>query len=314
MDGREWERNTPNHGSGEAITRLALNDKQGLATTPLSSGPAASQYKSAPPPDSIPDNAQISNQVHPVEDNMQTPRSSFPPSSSLAKQPDLSILRQDGIPSASNKNLRQEQPITESGGYFDRTSIDQHVKKASPVTTSANLEISTADDLANTSSVLQDSPGQPLTTWKRTSPRTIKPPTSDPTTNRPPSVPNSFGSSVNRRRDSQDYSLRHPDQTFASLGPRQHPPPPPTRLARTRSSHSPNWSVTSSSNESFTKDFGHNLSGARTVGNTPAQSPGLYSPSPKSPILSSRKRAPDSDDGRPSSQILQASHLQAPIE
>ncbi|KAG8527926.1 uncharacterized protein KY384_006842 [Bacidia gigantensis] len=159
---------------------------------------------------------------------------------------------------------------------------------------------------------LQDSPGHPLTIWKHPSPKSGRPPTSDPYTVRPVSVPNFPTATGTTQVEGQDNAVRYPDQTLASLGPRPQPPPPPTRMGRTRSSHSPQWSH-SSMRESPSKETVPNHNGARTVGNTPAQSPGVQSPTVRSPPAS-RIRAPDSDDGRPGSSVLHASHLQEPIE
>ena len=165
MDGWEREGNAQDRSSGETINRPALSDKQSLDTTPLSPGASASPYKSLPPPDSLSHDGQYYNQVNPIEDNMQTPRSSFPPTGSLAKRPDSSTLRQDGISPTVSKSSRQEHSITDSGGYFDPMTVRQHSKKASLVTSPSNLETLKTENLATTNAVPQGSPGQPLTTW-----------------------------------------------------------------------------------------------------------------------------------------------------
>ena len=306
MEEEKSEQHAQDRSSGATIAGPTSDDQQSLGTTPLPSGPPVlhDDFSHAPEPLLLPKH-QHDNHVNVAEDNMQTPKSGLPPSYELLSRLETSSIDQNLTISRSNDDDGHGGFASSGGDYFHPISLVQHGENPSPA------EETLASPKIN--AVSQDSPGQPLTTWKRTSPHTVKPPTSDPTTLRPTSVPNFSSTSLDRQRDAQDRFPRYPDQSFASLGPRHNPPPPPTRIGRTRSSHSPSWSV-ASSQEFPSRDFGYTQSGAKTVGNTPAQSPGLYSPSPKSPILSSRKRAPDSDDGRPPSQILHASHLQAPIE
>ena len=201
------------------------------------------------------------------------------------------------------------------GDYFNSEAVSQYTVRSSEPSIAMTPGISrdARSTSPNITTVLQDSPNQPSTNRKHASP----PPqdsAGEVTTARPTSVPAFLNSSFGRSREGQDNAPRYPDQTFSTFAPPQYGPPPTTRIGRTRSSHSPNWSVASSS-EHPADNLERNHSGSKTVGGTPAQSPGVYTPSPRSPILSSRKRAPDSDDGRPSSQILQhTTHSQPPIE
>ena len=316
MEEGKSERNVQDRSTGEPIIGPTLDDVQSLGMTPLPSDPAALHDEFSRAPESVlsPEH-QHDNYMNPTEENMQTPKSGPPPSKELLGRLGTSSMDQNPYIPRGNDDERPKGSASSVGDYFYPVALTHHVENSSPAPMPASLGISTEENLAspNINAFSQDSPGEPLTTWKHISPHTVQPPTSDPATLRPTSVPNLPSTSPHRQGDAHDNIPRYPDQTFACLGPRQNPPPLPTRISRTRSSHSPSWSV-SASHDFSTKDFGYTQSGAKTVGNTPAQSPGLYSPSPKSPILLSRKRAPDSDDGRPSSQILHASHLQAPIE
>ena len=130
---------------------------------------------------------------------------------------------------------------------------------------------------------------------------------------RPTSVPNGSSTSLSQRREAPEYP-NYPDQSFRALQFQKYPPPyqpyQPHPL-RTRSSH-PSQSLSYSSIDgSAVKDLPQVISGAKTVGNTPAQSPGLFSPIPHP-----RKHTmTDSEDGHFSSTpMLHPTHLVAPKE
>ena len=139
-----------------------------------------------------------------------------------------------------------------------------------------------------------------------------KAPTSDPTTARPVSVPDFHVPSLLNHPSSSETAPSHIDQPLGTTVSRSQHPLPPTRMGRMHTSHSPHWSH-SSVRESPPKEtiIGHN--GARTVDNTPLQSPGIYSPTVTSPVSATRKHQ-DPEEARPSSQILHTNHTAAPIE
>ncbi len=120
---------------------------------------------------------------------------------------------------------------------------------------------------------------------------------------RPTSVPNFQSASLSRRRDISDYP-QYPNQSFAAL--QKHPAHP--HPLRTRTSNPLHELSSTSSNASTPNYLPHVPSGARTTGNTPAQSPGLFSPT------LGKKPAAESDDGGYSTPLLHPTHLQAPKE
>ena len=151
-------------------------------------------------------------------------------------------------------------------------------------------------------------------TWKDCATQTVIGPTTfKPGSTRPTSVPNFKSKPGSRgRRDGPSYP-NYPDQSFAALQSQYYPPPYQPHPLRTRSSqpsHSPSCSSDSSAQP---REFSSMSSGAKTVGNTPAQSPGLFSPS----TPRNRPATQGSDDSAVRTPTLHPAHnlhLQAPIE
>lgn len=128
-------------------------------------------------------------------------------------------------------------------------------------------------------------------------------PTYNPESTRPTSVPTFQSTSLSRRRDISDYP-QYPNQSFAAL--QKHPAHP--HPLRTRTSNPLHELSSTSSNVGSTGYLPHVPSGARTTGNTPAQSPGLFSPT------FGKKTTTESEDGGYSTPMLHPTHLQAPKE
>lgn len=149
------------------------------------------------------------------------------------------------------------------------------------------------------------SPGSRAHAWRDYVPSFI------PENNRPVSVPNFRSKALSRRRDGPDYP-KYPDQSFMALQnehnslPRR---PGESHHLRTRSSHPSQNQSFSSSDETSVRGYPHVSSGAKTVGNTPAQSPGLFTT-----VLSRRDPAGESDEKRLGTPMLHPAHLQAPKE
>ena len=126
---------------------------------------------------------------------------------------------------------------------------------------------------------------------------------------RPTSVPNFQSSSLSRRREGPDYP-NYPDQSFRALQDQEshltHRPVSPRPL-RTRSSQSSHFSP---SDSQYSTDLPRNPSGAKSLGNTPAQSPGLFS------SASTRKRPwpSENDEGRSNTPMLHPTHQKPPKE
>lgn len=129
---------------------------------------------------------------------------------------------------------------------------------------------------------------------------------------RPTSVPNFQTKPTSRRPEGPEYP-NYPDQSFKALQSQHYPPPyrasSPHPL-RARSSHlSQSPSFSSSDNQSLS-DLPHLPSGAKTVGNTPAQSPGLFSE-----IFPVKRQWPsESDDGRSGTPTLHPTYHKPPKE
>ena len=103
---------------------------------------------------------------------------------------------------------------------------------------------------------------------------------------------------------------RYPDQSFAELQSQYNPPPHQPNQLRPRGSHLSSNSGHSSSSSKRSQDRSSMTSGARTVGNTPAGSPGLFNDA------YAKNKAPgdDSEEARNNSSLLHSTHLQAPKE
>lgn len=133
----------------------------------------------------------------------------------------------------------------------------------------------------------------------------------NPKGNRPVSVPNFQSKPMSRRREGPDYP-NYPDQSFRALQNQQYPPPyrpgEPHHL-RTRSSQPYHNLSFSSSDETPGRGYPPISSGAKTVGNTPAQSPGLFTP-----ILAKRHWTGEPSEAHSSTPMLHPAHLQAPKE
>ena len=133
----------------------------------------------------------------------------------------------------------------------------------------------------------------------------------NPESNRPVSVPNFQSKPMSRRREGPDYP-NYPDQSFKALQNQQYPPPyrpsEPHHL-RTRSSQPIHNLSFSSSDEAPARGYPAVPSGAKTVGNTPAQSPGLFTP-----MLPKRHWLTESEEARSNTSLLHPAHLQEPKE
>ena len=128
---------------------------------------------------------------------------------------------------------------------------------------------------------------------------------------RPTSVPIATyaATSVRKFREGTEYP-RYPDQSFAVLQSQHCPPISHPQPIRPRSSHP-------SQNSSFSAIPSHNsrdqiamAPGAKTVGSTPAQSPGLFSPL----FPSGRSQVEESEDSQTSTPLTHPAHLQTPKE
>jgi len=238
--------------------------------------------------------SQDNNQTVLMEDGMKTPRSE--PLSTVNTQAgsDVSaIVQTGGFWSPSETTAEHFSP-----GYFGQQL---------PQTTSTS-DSSQPTSSTSLSSLASHPDSHSLSYNSRSSSwRDISTQTAIPESNRPTSVPNFRSQFLTQRREIEDHPV-HQTQSFAALQSQQYPPPYQPHPLRARSSHTSQNSFSGSDAKPL-KELPQTPSGAKTVGNTPAQSPGLFSP-----MFSSRKVAPDSDDGHYSVPTMHTAHLGEPKE
>ncbi|KAL8804610.1 MAG: hypothetical protein Q9200_005746 [Gallowayella weberi] len=125
---------------------------------------------------------------------------------------------------------------------------------------------------------------------------------------RPTSVPVGANHPTSARK-CREYP-RFPDQDFAALPSQQYLPSQQPHPLRTRSSHPSQNSSSSSIPSRGSRDQISMMTGAKTVGNTPAQSPGLF----ENKYPASRSQVEESEDSQTSTPLLHPAHMQTPKE
>lgn len=205
------------------------------------------------------------------------------------------------------------------GDPFAYYSREYHPTAVVPNRSVVDLSRATSTSTLSTTSENGPSPGRHDSTSASQSPekrppasrdfsiQTITGPTSDPQLPRPTSVPNLPTQSTAQKRRGDSKYPNYPDQSFAALQSQHYPPS--YHPLRTRSSH-PAHSVSYSPSSSRPRDYSNMPSGAKTVGNTPAQSPGLFTPT----ISRSKNIGDDSEESHYNTPLLHPTHLQAPKE
>ena len=243
------------------------------------------------------------------EDSMRTPK--LEPSGlvteSLASKlsgpvQDRNELQCQGNGDEDTTSPRQSDYFTQKG-LQDSVATDISRTPSSSNVSSTGLSGTTNSHLDTSSTPV--SPDSRASTWKDYMP------SFNPESNRPVSVPNFQSKPMSRRREGPDYP-NYPDQSFKALQNQQYPPPyrpgEPHHL-RTRSSQPIHNLSFSSSDEAPARGYPSVPSGAKTVGNTPAQSPGLFTP-----MLPKRHRTTDAQEDRSNTSLLHPAHLQEPKE
>ncbi|ORY12230.1 hypothetical protein BCR34DRAFT_482943 [Clohesyomyces aquaticus] len=250
-------------------------------------------------------------------DNDHTPRSEFVPS----------------VPATPAAKLPQQQQhqkhlsVAGEPSYFSPQPLrlySTRLPASAPTSTANSTEASPIDASASPGPALLPRPSlstQPsdftiqrrpsvqrdLSSTSNTSVATVRAQSAEPSTQiTPPSKPH---------RDGPHY----PNQSYAALQSQHYPPPYAPHytphVLRTRSSHPSHYashSVAQLSTFGLPHEHVHNImdSGSRTVGNSPASSPGLFSPTtpPLRPVPASEEH------GYYSSPYLHHTHRQAPKE
>ena len=290
----------------DTMAQTSLSEFVGFETTVQPDGDS-SGYGLASATDS-----QKEAPTSPPYEDMSTPKIESPLLKGLLPAQDHPEASQAAAHSPAIEVQANERPVTDDGNSVEAKVPGEKIIQLPEASIRPDQAASAKQRPSEDRSLMlpHDSSGQSINTWKDTSPHISAPPTSHPATTRPVSVPNFPTNVLTMHQGGDSHGSQHPDRTFEALQYPQYPPPRPSRMPRTRSSHSSGFSHTGSSyNEHIAKDTAHNHGGSRTVGNTPTQSPGLYSPS-----VPSRNKPPNTDDGRSSSQILHVAHLQEPKE
>lgn len=243
------------------------------------------------------------------EDQLRTPKLEYPPlvinsiASKLAKPAQSDDQQQFSWNGEQNVLMpghpdyfTQKSPQESFAADISRTPSSSNVS-------STGLSGSTNSHLDTSSTPV--SPDSRASTWKDYMP------SFNSESVRPVSVPNFQSKPLSRRRDGPEYP-NYPDQSFKALQNQHYPPPyqpgEPHHL-RTRSFQPSQNLSFSSSDETPAQGNPQVPSGAKTVGNTPAQSPGLFTP-----MLSKKHWTGEPEQPRSGTPMLHPAHLQAPKE
>ncbi|KAF6238095.1 hypothetical protein HO173_003729 [Letharia columbiana] len=243
------------------------------------------------------------------EDHMQTPKLEHPPLVIESLVSRLSQPEKNEHQQQCQGNGEEDVIISGHPDYFTQNvPQDSFVADISRTPSSSNVS---STGLSGSSNSQLDSSSTPVSPDSRVSAWKDYMPSFNPESNRPVSVPNFQSKTLSRRRDGPDYP-NYPDQSFKALQNQHYPPPyqpsEPQHL-RTRSSHPAQNLSFSSSDEKPARGYPQIPSGAKTAGNTPAQSPGLFTP-----MLSKKHWTGESDETRSGTPMLHPAHLQAPKE
>lgn len=243
------------------------------------------------------------------EDLMKTPMLEHPPlvMESLASKLSEPMNKEDQ--QHGQGNAEEDITVSAHPDYFTQKFPQEScVADISRTPSSSNVS---STGLSGSTNSQVDTSSTPVSPDSRASAWKDYMPSFNPESNRPVSVPNFQSKSLSRRRDGPDYP-NYPDQSFKALQNQHYPPPyqpgEPHHL-RTRSSHPSQNQSFSSNNEIPARCYPQIPSGAKTVGNTPAQSPGLFTP-----MLSKKHWTGESEEKRSGTPMLHPAHLQAPKE
>lgn len=249
------------------------------------------------------------------------------PSQDNAKRLSSTTLARSTTPSESTPPAWSDDParleILRSGELCSNPGLDDYFVLEAPLIADLANESRVTSTSTLASSAFGSSDIQHNTTSAPHSPHSqpgaIEGP-SIPTSNsvtvtgkppRPTSVPivTSNSSSTRRRRDGPEYP-RYPDQSFAALQAPDYPQAYQPHPLRTRSSHTSQNSSFSSIPSRSSRDQIALVTGAKTVGGTPAQSPGLFSPV----YPASRSQMEESEGSQASTPLMHPAHTQTPKE
>ncbi|KAL8848116.1 MAG: hypothetical protein Q9221_006836 [Calogaya cf. arnoldii] len=191
-------------------------------------------------------------------------------------------------------------------------TIFDNDSRTTSVSTLASSTLGPVDNSNSAHSAPQSPRSQLLAVGERSN-RSRTSTLSDAKPPRPTSVPIVTSNSASGRRDRDDTKYpKYPDRSFNDLPPlhSQHSPLYPGHPVRPRTSHPSQNSSFSSIPSHGSQDQVNLFAGARTVGSTPAQSPGLFEPI----YPTGRNQVEDSEDSQTSTPLLHPAHMQTPKE
>lgn len=259
-----------------------------------------------------------SEPVHPPlkHDQISTPKSEASSPRSAVHTPAVSWTSDDlnSLPhDLSMHDPAQGNPFRHQGGDSLSLAVlqNRNVIELSRAASTSTLSFTSDDGLIHgrrNSMSAPQSPERPPPASREAATHAVTGPTSNPQPPRPTSVPNLTHSTRRRLRDGPEYPV-YPDQSFSALQSQHHPLPYPPHPLRTRSSH-PSQGSSYSSSMSKSRDGTTLPPGAKTAGNTPAQSPGLFTPT----ISRSHNPGDESEESHYNTPLLHPTHLQAPKE
>ncbi|KAI9701307.1 MAG: hypothetical protein M1820_006529 [Bogoriella megaspora] len=251
------------------------------------------------------DAAGHEDRQHESEDSESTPRSEVPSTIDLQGMNQMSQTEEEPGYFAPRPLPYHPANNTSSGSIGFQPAPSQSAPPQSLVPEAVN---STSHGIMRPSSTSFDHHSRPtvqrdLSSTSTASTATVTASSLDPTVLAP----------LAQQKPEHEYPV-FPNQAYAALQSQLHPSPyPPSRPVRTRSSHATDYLSQSAAVTPLHHPQARLItdSGSRTVGNSPAGSPGLFTPTP-SPI---RPNLPQfEDDGRYSSPFLHFTHMQAPKE
>lgn len=235
-----------------------------------------------------------------AEDNSVTPTSEYPPLIQAPTDPQSSTNVQDLPQSLSKLKTGGEASTSADGDYFiqKRTTFSSMSPRLNKRPTSSQPDGSQI--------LIPTEKGG--SSWRDISTQTVIGPTHETGSARQTSLPDYHTTPLSQSQQVQDYP-QYPDQSFAALQSHPYSPPYKHHPIRTRDSL-PAQNLNYTPNDQISvKDPQFLPSGAKSVGNTPAQSPGLFSP-----MFPTKKSGTETEDVHHVTSMLHPSHRQAPKE
>ncbi|KAI9664516.1 MAG: hypothetical protein M1821_005962 [Bathelium mastoideum] len=230
------------------------------------------------------------------------------------------------VPSSAdngNNSFPQPSQVTEEQGYFAPRPLPYHThanqstgsissqpaqsQSVPPPSILAESVASGALGITRPSSTCFDHHGRPTVQRDLSSTSTASTATVTAASYDPASFP-----TVSHKRPRQDYP-QYPNQAYAALQSQLHPSPHPPPPLRARSAHPSDYTSFSAAATPLHHPQARLVTepGSKTAGNSPAGSPGLFTPTP-SPIRSNVQQF--DDDGSYTTPYLHYTHRQAPKE